>query len=45
VLIKRPAVAPISEQPDTTDFRPAPLLLSMSVHGSSWDKRLVFGGI
>lgn len=32
LLIKRPAVAPNSEQSDTKDFHPAPLLLSMSVH-------------
>jgi hypothetical protein len=33
VLIKRPAVAPNSEQPLTTDFGLALLSLSMSVHG------------
>ena len=33
VLIKRPAVAPNSEQPVTIDFRLALLSLSMSVHG------------
>ncbi|KAJ5651606.1 uncharacterized protein N7484_005329 [Penicillium longicatenatum] len=42
VLIERPAVAPNSEQPDSTELRVGLLSLFVSAHGSSRGKDALF---